>query len=403
MGRTVFSVLLVMLAADWPQWRGPDRDGVAPGLAPRASWPRTLAQAWKTPVGVGHSSPIVVGSSIFLHTREGEDEFVSRFDLATGRRVWRQTYRAPYTMNPAAWGHGKGPKSTPVAQKGRLFTLGISGILSCFETETGRLLWRKDFRGQFRETSPLYGAAMSPVVDGDLLIAHVGGHDDGALTAFDTATGDVKWAWKGDGPGYASPVVADLGGRRQVVTQTQGYVVGVGLESGELLWKIPLQTDYEQNAVTPVIHGPDVIYSGLGKGVHAVRIAKRGNAWAAEKQWENLDLSMYMSSPVLDGDRLYGFSHRQKGQAFCLDARTGRTLWAGPGRQGDNAALIRSGSGLFLLTTDAQLIVARADAAAYAPLATYALAPSPTWAHPVILAGGFLVKDADTLALWRVE
>ncbi|MGH7534587.1 MAG: PQQ-binding-like beta-propeller repeat protein [Gemmatimonadales bacterium] len=283
------------------------------------------------------------------------------------------------------------------------FTLGISGILSCLETDTGRLLWRKDFRGQFRETSPIYGAAMSPVVDGGLLIAHVGGHDDGALTAFDVATGNVKWAWKGDGPGYASPVVADLGGRRQVVTQTQGHVVGVALEGGELLWKIPLRTDYEQNAVTPVIHGQDVIYSGLGKGIHAVRIAKRAGGWVAEPQWENLDLSMYMSSPVLDGDRLYGFSHRQKGQAFCLDARTGKALWTGPGRRGENAALIRGGNELFLLTTDAQLLVARADAAELAPLATYNVAGSPTWAQPVILAGGILVKDAETLALWQVE
>jgi outer membrane protein assembly factor BamB len=346
---------------------------------------------------------VTSGPSVFLHSREGEEEVVSRFDLASGRRLWRQSYPAPYTMNPAARGHGKGPKSTPVVEDGRLFTLGISGILSVFDAETGRPAWRLDFRGRFRETSPLYGAAMSPVVDSGLLIVHAGGHDDGALIAISAATGEERWAWKGDGPGYASPVVAELAGVRQVVTQTQNNVVGLSLQRGELLWNIPFRTDYDQNAVTPVIHGQAVIYSGLGHGIHAVRVVKRGTALAVEPQWENREVSAYLSSPVLVGDRLYGLSHRQKGQLFCLDARTGKAIWTGPGRQGENAALVAAGGALLALTTDATLIVIRPDGAQFGPLATYTVADSPTWAHPAVVREGILVKDAETLALWRVE
>jgi outer membrane protein assembly factor BamB len=171
-----------------------------------------------------------------VFAREDEEEVLQSLDLATGRRLWRQAYPAPYTMNPAATSHGKGPKSTPAVAGGRVFTFGISGILSAFDAATGRLAWRKEFSAQYGETSPLYGAAQSPVVDGDRVIVHVGGPGRGALTAFDAATGAVRWAWTGDGPAYASPVVATLAGARQVVTFTESFLVGVSADRGELLW-----------------------------------------------------------------------------------------------------------------------------------------------------------------------
>lgn len=134
--RLALSLLLAagsLPAADWPQWRGPARDGHVPALAPRASWPKALQTGWKVPVGVGHSSPIVVGKSTFVFTREGDEEVAQALELATGKRVWRQAYPAPYAINSAASAHGKGPKSTPALAGGRLFTLGISGILSAFD------------------------------------------------------------------------------------------------------------------------------------------------------------------------------------------------------------------------------------------------------------------------------
>jgi outer membrane protein assembly factor BamB len=390
-----------LVAGDWPQWRGPARDGIVPGLSPRAAWPAALSPAWKVKVGSGHSSPVVAGDRVFVFSREGEDEVVQALELPTGRRLWRQSYPAPYTMNPAATAHGKGPKSTPVVEGGRVCTLGISGILSCFEAATGRVLWRKEFAPEFRETSPLYGAAMSPVVDQGRLIAHVGGGGQGALTAFDPATGKVLWAWKGDGPGYSSPVVADLAGVRHVVTFSESHLLGVSVERGELLWKLPFTTSYVQNAVTPVIGGGLVIYTGLDHPVRAARLVRKGGSLALEPAWENAEVASYLSSPVLVGGRVCGLSHRRKGQFFCLDAATGKTLWLSEGRQGDNAALLAGGGLLYALTSEAELLIVDPAAASFRELRRYSVAGSPTWAHPVLLGEGVLVKDVETVALLR--
>jgi outer membrane protein assembly factor BamB len=403
--RVLLAVLAgtLAVAADWPQWRGPARDGLVPALAPRATWPKTLAVGWKAPVGIGHASPVVVGERVYVFTREGEEEVLQALELGSGKRVWRQSYPAPYTLNSAAASHGKGPKATPAVADGRIFTLGISGKLVALDAASGRLLWRKDFSEQYRQTSPIYGAATSPLVDRGLVIAWVGGDDDGALTAFDAATGAVRWAWKGDGPGYASPVVAELGGVRQIVTQSQRNLVGVSADRGELLWKVPFTTDYAQNSVTPVIAGDRVIYSGLGHPLKAVRPWKQGTAWQVEPVWGNSEVTSYMSTPVLVNGRLCGLSARKKGQIFCLDASTGKTLWIGDGRDGDNAAVLAGGGVLFILNTDGELTVAAPGGNDFATLAHYTVASSATWAHPVILPSGVLVKDVDSLAFWRWE
>lgn len=389
-------------AQDWPQWRGAARDGHLTSFAAPASWPQALEKVWSVEVGTGYASPVVAGGRVYLFSRRGDDEVVSAFELQTGRALWREAYPAPYRLNPAATSHGMGPKSTPVLADGKLYTLGISGILSGWEGATGRRLWHKDFTGELKETTPLYGVAMSAVVEGDLLIAHVGGHGQGALMAFDRATGSVRWSWTGDGPGYASPVVVELGGTRQVVTQSQDHLVGVAAADGKLLWSVPFTTSYTQNCVTPVVYQDMLIFSGLDKGVVAIRPMKRGDAWAAEKVWEAGAVSLYMSSPVRVGDLLFGLSHRNKGQFFCLDLAKGTVLWTSEGRQGENAALVAAGDLLFFLTNDAELLVVRATGKSFDVLKRYEVAQSPTWAHPAIVGNRVLVKDQTSLTLWTI-
>ncbi|HYG81258.1 MAG TPA: PQQ-binding-like beta-propeller repeat protein [Pyrinomonadaceae bacterium] len=385
-------------ATDWPQWRGPNRDGRVLGFAVPRAWPKTLREQWKVTVGVGHSSPLLVGDRLYVFARAGEEEVLMALDAASGKELWRSAQRVAYEMNPAARGHGKGPKSTPVFSDGRVYTLGISGHLSAHDARTGKPLWRKDFSGQYPNTSPLYGTAMSPVVEKNLLIAHVGGHDKGALTAFDAATGKVVWSYEQDGPAYSSPVVATLAGARQVVTFTQKELVGVEAATGKLLWKLPAKTAYDTNSVTPVVYKDTLIFSAEGQGITAVRPARRGAAMTAEVVWNNKENELYMNSPVLEGNLLFGMSARKKGQFFCLDAETGKTLWQGPGRMGENAAILNAGAVLFFLTNDATLIVAPASGKEYAPLAQYTVAASPTWAHPVVAGNRIFVKDETTLA-----
>jgi outer membrane protein assembly factor BamB len=210
----------------------------------------------------------------------------------------------------------------------------------------------------------------------------------------------VKWRWNGDGPAYASPIVVDLAGRRQVITETQTNIVGVSADTGQLLWKIPFTTEYVQNIPTPLLYRDTVILSGLEKGIFAVRPTVNEGKWTAQTVWRNADVSLYMSSPVLGGDLIFGFSHYKKGQFFCLDARTGATRWTSPPRQGDNAAVLIAGASLILLKDSAELVIAKADGKGYEPLRTYAASDSPTWAHPLVLRDGVVIKAATTLTFW---
>ena len=173
---------------DWNQWRGNQRDGVVAGTPP-VTWPEKPKQVWKIPAGIGHASPVVVDGRVYQQSRIGEQETLTAYDAATGKQVWRDAYDAPYTMSSAATSHGKGPKSTPVVDRGRVYMLGISGTLSALDAATGKVAWRHDFKKEFAKTSPEFGASMAPMIDGELLFAHVGGDKNGALIAFDRATG----------------------------------------------------------------------------------------------------------------------------------------------------------------------------------------------------------------------
>jgi len=396
-----FAVVVASLNAqaprEWPQWRGPAREGTATFAAP-ATWPAALTKRWEVSVGAGHSSPVATGDRVIIHTRQGDREVTRALALATGKEIWRSDYAAPYTMNSAARGHGPGPKSTPAVAEGRVFTFGISGIVSAHDVATGKVLWRIDAP----PAPPEFGTAMSPIVDGSLVIVHLGANDQGALTAFDAASGKPRWRWTGDGPAYASPVLAEIGGTRQLVTQSENAVIGIDAASGQLLWRVPFRTSYDQNSITPVVVGDMVIFSGLDSGTTAVRVVRKGSVWATEPVWKNERTSMYMSSPVVIGSTLYGLSHRNSGQFFALDTASGRTLWTTPGREGENASIIAAGSLLLLSTTNGELIVARAAPDKFSEIKRYSTAESAVWAHPAVFGNTILVKDVDKLICWTL-
>lgn len=389
--------------ADWNQWRGPNRDGKLPSFRPPAQWPAQLTQSWKLDVGLGHSSPIVVGQAVYVFAREGEEEVTRRLELGNGKVVWQDRSPAPYEMHPAARGHGPGPKSTPTYAGGRLYTLGISGILSCLDASSGKVLWRHDFKGEFQVTSPLYGAATSPLVDRGLVICHVGGNDSGALTAFDARTGQVRWRWTGDGPAYSSPIAVDLGGVRQIVTQSQKLCIGVAAQDGKLLWSLPFTTAFTQNIFTPVVAGDRIILGGMLKPTFALRVRKEGAEWKPEQVWETTEAAFYMNTPVLSDGRLYGFSQRQSGQLVTLDAATGQVRWTGEARLSTNAQVLDGGAVVLVLTVDADLFVFKKEGATLTQAARYEVAGSPTWATPVVVGRRILVKDLNSLISWELR
>ncbi len=321
-----------VVRADWPQWRGAARDGRTNELTIPAAWPKTLKEEWKITVGIGHASPVVALGRVFVFVRHDDtDEFAMALDARNGKLIWKSGYKVDYEMNPAARGHGKGPKSTPVVAGERVYTLGITGVLSCYNAHSGEIIWQNYFNKEFPTTSPLYGTAMSPLVTDGLVIAHVGGHDKGALTAFNAETGKVVWSYAGDGPAYASPIVVTLAGVRQLVTFTQKQLVGVDLKNGKLLWQLPAKTEYDTNSVTPVVYKDMLIFAREGQGLTAIRVVKQGAQLATQEVWRNAENELYMNTPVVAGNLLYGLSIRKRGQFFCLDADTGKTLWQGRG------------------------------------------------------------------------
>jgi outer membrane protein assembly factor BamB len=384
--------------ADWPQFRGPNRDGVAPSFTEPKAWPEQLKRAWKVDVGDGYATPILVGNRVYAFARQGDNEVMHALDATTGKALWQTRYPAPVTINPAAKAHGPGPKSTPTFANGRLYTLGMGGIVTAFDAASGKQLWQKPAA----PVQPLYGTAMSPLVDGGLVIVHVGGNNQGALTAFDAGTGAVKWAWNGDGPSYASPIVADIDGVRQVITLSQENLVGLSATDGRLLWRRSFSTEYSQNSITPILSGQTLIVAGYQRPTSAIRIVRKGDQWTTEDLWENAEASLYMANAVVVGDVLLGLSHRNRGQYVLLDVKTGKTLWTGMPRQAENASIVRAGNIVFALEEDADLIVGRVSRSGLQELKRYKVADAVTWSAPAISGNRIFVKDASAVTLWTV-
>jgi outer membrane protein assembly factor BamB len=396
-GLLIFVVcLIVARGEDWTQWRGPNRDGQFSFAEPKR-WPEKLSIKWKVTVGEGYASPLLAGGKILAFTRQADDEVAMAIDPENGKILWRQSYPASYEPVQSAARHGKGPKSTPLVYQGRLYTFGISGILSSFDVATGKLEWRKEYSKDFKATWPLFGTSMSPVGVDDMIVVLIGTNDDGAIAAYDAKNGSQKWIWKGDGPAYASPVEVEMNGVKQVVTLTQKNAVGLSPASGELLWKIDFPGRSGMNIPTPLKFGPRLVLAG-DPGTMLVQVNKSGNVWTPEKVWQINELTMRFSSPVQKGNLLFGFTNRSGGMFFCVDSESGKILWTSDPRQGDNSVVYISGELLFLLKDNADLIVARATGSAFQPMRTYHVTESATYANPLMLSNGMVIKDNTALS-----
>ena len=379
---------------DYLQWRGLNRDGSASSFAEPRTWPDRLTRKWKVEVGEGYATPILSGPVVYVFTRRDGNEGITALDAETGRERWRSAYAAPYTPSQPATAHGAGPKATPLLHRGKLFTLGISGIVTAFDAATGGRVWQTAAPSE----PPYFSAASSPVADGQLVMVHPGNY--GPLTAFDASTGAIVWT-AGDGGFFASPIIVMLSGVKQVVTMTQSAVIGVSLPDGKVLWKFAL-SGANGGGPTPVVAGDTIMFS-VGQGTTAITPTLRDGAWSVSAVWETKDVSMYISTPVVVGNTLFGLSTRSSGQFFATDTESGKTLWLGPPRQAMNTALVKAGQLLFYLNDDAELIVARSSRDGFAPLTRYMVAESATWAQPMISGKRIFIKDVSSLSLWTID
>lgn len=397
---------LAVHAQDWPQWRGPRRDGSVSGFAAPAIWPKELKRVWRVPVGAGYSSPVAAAGRIFLHAREGDAEIVTAHDWRTGRTLWRDRYDAPSgKKREYALSEGEGPYSTPLVVDGRLYTLGINATLSCYDAATGRLHWRRDYAGELKSKKRFCGTAMSPLGDGELLFIYVGDDDHGRLIAHDRRNGQERWSWADAGAAYASPIMTELDGTRQLIVPTDQTVAGLVPATGKILWTTPLpgkSGGCSLNIPMPLVSGGLVILSH-DQGTRAIRPVRAGDGWKVDLVWEKPQFTMGINTAALDGDSVYGLNAQRKGQYFQLDARTGEIRWASEGRAGDLAATFVAGEFLFFLSGEGMLTVADKQATGFTSIAEYPVAGSKTWAQPVLWRNELLVRGAVDLTLWRLD
>jgi outer membrane protein assembly factor BamB len=414
-----------VVAADWPQWRGPNRDGKVTDFKVPQTWPKELKQQWMQSVGGGDSTPALVGDRLYVFARQGTDEVTQCLDATNGKPIWEDKYSTITVTGPAGGEHA-GPRSSPAVADGKVVTFGVGGVLSCLDANTGKVIWRKDSAKEFSPAWPAFYTAMSPLIVDGLCVAHLGGSamggmgggggrrggggggagagggaggpppaaapgggpggpppaaaagapasgPKGAVIAFDLNTGDAKWKWEGEPPAYSSPVVANLGGVKQVIEVGDQLIVGLAVADGKLLWKTPVRAaggpggpgggpggpgggppgggpgggppgggpggggpgggggrgrggggGMSNNAATPLVEGDTIVYAG--QGVRALKIEKQGDTFEAKEQWSNPEFTTAFSTPVLKDGKIYGLAGNNT--LYCLDAADGKKVWA---------------------------------------------------------------------------
>ena len=386
------------LAQDWAQWRGPSRDGVVPAALIPKQWPTATKRAWGVEIGEGYSSPVVANGRVFLHSRRDPEEIVTALDLATGRVLWQQQYNAAFAKNQYATAMAKGPNSTPLVSGGRLFTLGVTGIMTAWNVADGAVIWRQDYSASI-DTSKLFcGTAMSPMLEGGSVIVQVGSDvHGGRVLALDPATGKERWVWKGPGPGYASPLAVTIDGVRQIITLTNGTIVGIDAATGGSLWSIPFQDEWHENIVSPLWTGSALIVSGPRQGTHAYALARTEGKWQASQLWRNAEVTMYTAAPVFADGVIYGMSNKRRGQFVALNAGDGALKFSTNGRDGSHASILQQGDRLLFLTDSGVLIVSRRSGDRFTEEHRMELTQAATWSVPVFLPDGLLVRDATSV------
>jgi outer membrane protein assembly factor BamB len=384
-----------ILAQDWPQFRGSTLNNKVTGFKAPKAWPQELKQEWKVTVGTGDASPALAGRKIYLHTRQEGNEVILCLDAATGKELWKDSYPANPVTGAAA--SHPGPRSTPSVVNGKVVTFGVTGILSCLDANTGKVMWRKE---NPTNAYPVFFTGMSPlIVDGNC-IAHVGIKDNGTVLCLDLNSGNEKWKWSGDGPAYASPSVMTIGGKKHIIIQTEKNLMAFDLSDGKVLWQIaspPLQRFY--NCASPFVDGQTIYQTGQGAGTKAYKIEVQGDKFVPKELWTNPTTGAKWNTPVLRDGFLYGFTDTKK--IYCINAADGKLAWLDETVHSDFATLVDCGEVLIGLSQTGNLVVFKPVSNAYSEVAKYKVSETPVYAYPVISGNSIYVKDAESLILYK--
>ncbi len=371
-------------AADWPQWRGPYRNGHSDETVVSqfpASGPKVL---WKAEVGVGFSSFAIANGRAYTIGHAGDQDTVFCLDTKTGREIWKHSY-------PAELGDKYfegGPTSTPTVSGDQVFVLSRWGDLFCFEAATGKVVWTKNIATETRATVPDWGFAGSPLVHEGLLVLNVGDYG----MAVDKKTGAIKWKSGTESAGYSTPLPYKKGDHwLATFGNTKGYFA-VDLATGKQQWFFKWVTRYGINAADPIVIGNQFLIStGYSKGCALIKPGEGEPAVA----WQNRDLRTQMNPGVLVGGYVYGIDGDEgsKPELKCMEAATGKVTWKTPSPKG--GGLIVAKDRLIVLTGQGELSIAKASPEAYDPLATAQVLGGKCWTAPVLANGVLYCRNAD--------
>ena len=398
------STCLTAMAGDWPQWRGPKRDGHSAEAASIQSFPKELKPSWKIPVGTGFSSPIVAGGALIYADEQGKKEILHCIDAASAKESW-QTSLAEAEGDE--W--GSGPRSTPLVDGDRVYFQSMNGEFRCFNLTDGKVRWGfafKDYGINFlggkagEGTAARRGNNGSGVIDGDYVYIPVGAKG-ASIVCKDKLTGKEIWKALDDEAAYSSFVVATLAGMKQLVAFTADALVGMDLKSGKQLWRVPFRTGAKRHACTPVINGDTITVTSQTIGLVCTRISKEGDAFAATQLWADKPLMINLATPVFVDGHFYTYGPIRTKDYLCVDAQNGAVKWTQSGfgigkDQTDYASTIVVGKNLLVLTYDGQLVLLAANPAKYIELGR-AQVCGKTWSHPAFADGKLYVRDGREL------
>jgi outer membrane protein assembly factor BamB len=381
-------------AANWPQWRGPNRDGISKETGLLKQWPAEgPSLVWKaTGAGRGYSSFSIANGKLYTLGLRGDREFVIAFDIANGKEAWATAHGGKFEND-----RGDGPRGTPTVDGDRVYALGGNGDLSALDARTGKIVWSKNVLTEFGGSNITWGISESPLIVGNKVLVNAGG-PDASIVALNKTNGSVIWKSQSDKAGYSSAIPLQVNGGTQVVFFTARRALGLDVNDGKLLWEYVKPSNRVANVATPIARGNRIfISSDYGTGGGVVEIKPDGKA---EEIYFTNDMRNHHSSSVLVGDHLYGFSSQM---LTAMKFDTGEIAWKD--RSVGKGSLVFADGHLYCFSEDGVVGLVEATPAGYREKGRFRLERGslPTWTHPVVVGGRLYLRDQDTIYAYDVK
>ena len=386
-------------STDWPQWRGPERTGISRETGLLKQWPAWgPAALWSAAgLGEGYGSIAVKGNQLFVQGLKGRESVVTSLGRADGKVLWTRVV-GPGRDND----RGPGPRSTPTVDGDRMYVLTENGDLAALRAMDGGVIWQRNILREFNAQNISWLISESPLVDGDRVIVTPGGRNAG-MVALDKATGKTVWVTKelSDEAGYSSPIVADIGGVRTIMTLTSSAGVGVRASDGKLMWRNRSAANSTANATTPVFSNNTVFYtSSYGTGGALLALTPENGEVRAQEVYFTRDMQNHHGGVIVIGNTLYGFHNSIMA---ALDLPTGKSLWRN--RSVGKGAITYADGRFYILGEDHVMGLAEATPTGYRELGRFSIADQgwPSWAHPVVSGGRLYIRNQGTLLAYDVR